>query len=234
MSNEKRAETVKINGGADYAKVAERLRLFREACPRGLIETTPTIMADGRLMFKARVLKDKADPSSAEASAHSLATKTTGDKLFEKHESVAVGRALALLGYLASGEIASSEEMEDYEEYREEKRQTEETVFSDQLNGCKSVEELGKVWSALPAEMKVSLVAVKDAMKAKLQHDEVSDREEAMKEALKADGAMFSSDVRIEPDADKIAQEFGGEVIEEESVPAKLMKQGMKKAKTSL
>lgn len=32
-------------------------------------------------------------------------------KLFEKHETIAVGRALAFAGYLATGEIASAEEM---------------------------------------------------------------------------------------------------------------------------
>ena len=36
-------------------------------------------------------------------------------KSFEKLESIAVGRALAFAGFSADGEIASFEEMEEYE-----------------------------------------------------------------------------------------------------------------------
>jgi hypothetical protein len=40
--------------------------------------------------------------------------KVSGEKALEKLESIAVGRALAFAGYLASGEIATAEEMERF------------------------------------------------------------------------------------------------------------------------
>jgi hypothetical protein len=68
-------------------------------------------------MFSAYILKDKSDPNSADATGHSYG-KTTDEKAFEKLETVAVGRALALLGYLNNGDIATSEEMEEFNQYK--------------------------------------------------------------------------------------------------------------------
>jgi hypothetical protein len=59
-------------------------------CPNGLIETTPTILADGKLMFKARILKDKANPNSGEGVGHSMGKMTEEPKAFEKLETIAV------------------------------------------------------------------------------------------------------------------------------------------------
>ncbi|MCV6900660.1 hypothetical protein OE165_26865, partial [Escherichia coli] len=60
-----RLSTITLSGKA-YATVPIRIKAFREACPNGLIETTPSIMDDGRIMFKTRILKDKANPNSGE------------------------------------------------------------------------------------------------------------------------------------------------------------------------
>jgi len=136
----KKTQTIKIGGGADYAKVADRLKLFREDCPNGLIETTPTIEGT-TIMFKARILKDKAKESSAEASGHAIG-ENKGQKAFERLESISVGRALAMLGYMASGEIASSEEMEEFQEYVEEKRQEEMLTIQAELAEIKTIEDL--------------------------------------------------------------------------------------------
>ena len=111
----KKAKTINLKG-KDYATVPERLRLFREDCPYGLVETEPTITGK-TVMFKVRVLKDKSNENSAEATGHAIG-EMKGDKAFEKLETVALGRALANLGYLASGEIASFEEMEDFYEQK--------------------------------------------------------------------------------------------------------------------
>lgn len=125
-----KVNTVKIKGGADYARVAERMKQFREDNPNGLVETTPTISGT-QIMFKARILKDKNNPNSGEATGHSL-LDGKGEKVFEKAETVAVGRALAYLGYLASGEIASSEEMEEFLSAKEQQRlQTIEDLKSE-------------------------------------------------------------------------------------------------------
>ncbi len=58
-------------GSADYAKVAERLKLFRKECPNGLIETKFE-MTETHVVFKARVIKSKQDESSAEATGHAI------------------------------------------------------------------------------------------------------------------------------------------------------------------
>lgn len=151
----RKATTMKVSGG-EYAKVPDRLKLFREDCPNGLIETTPLIEGD-MIMFTAHVLKDKAKPESAEATGHSYG-KNTGLKAFEKLETIAVGRALAILGYLAGGDIASSEEMEEFYAYREAKIQ--EAV--DTLNATKTIDELKEVFMGLE-----SLMAEKEVIDAK-------------------------------------------------------------------
>ena len=98
----RKTETMDLKGN-DYAKVVERVKEFRKDNPNGLIETTPTI--DGNMIvFKARVVKDKAQESSAEATGHAYG-ENKGAKAFEKLETIATGRALAFLGYAADGEI---------------------------------------------------------------------------------------------------------------------------------
>ena len=162
------ASTKTISFGAvkEYARVADRLQEFRAAHPNALIETSPTIEGN-QVIFKARILKDKADQSSGEATGHALG-ENKGQKAFEKLETIAVGRALALLGYASNGEIASSEEMEEFEEWK--KKQQEEMLFNSQekLEGCQSLEELKVAWAELPVEAKTALAELKETMKAKL------------------------------------------------------------------
>jgi hypothetical protein len=130
--------------GKEYAQVKDRLNEFRTTNPRGLIETTPIIQADGQIMFKARVLKDKSDQSSAEATGHALGTNK-GLKAFEKLESIAVGRALALLGYGTDGAIASSEEMEEFEKSKLAKKAVD---IMAQVDEIKTIEELREFYTA--------------------------------------------------------------------------------------
>lgn len=142
----KKTKTIKVGGGAEYAKVADRIKMFREDCPRGDIDTIPTDLPNGEVRFKAIVIKDKNDDTSAKASAHAQGTNK-GVKAFEKIESIAVGRALAMLGYCADGEIATSEEMEDFMEFQQTKKQ--ELVFDlmNKVDDIKSLDELRKFYS---------------------------------------------------------------------------------------
>lgn len=166
----KKVETIDLKGKA-YATVPARIKEFREANPNGLIETKPEIL-ENEIMFTARILKDKSNPASGEATGHAIGKKQ-GDKAFEKLETIAVGRALALLGYMASGEIASSEEMEEFNEYK--KRQKQEAILTaiETLDTCKSLSELKTIWASLGniiAEPEV--IAKKDELKNKLTNDE--------------------------------------------------------------
>ena len=154
--------------GKDYAQVKDRINEFRKGNANGLIETVPTVQADGTIMFKARVLKDKADANSAEATGHSLGKVGAKQKDFEKLETIAVGRALALLGYASDGEIASSEEMQELEEYK--KTQFEELIMAcvEKINDCSSLDELKTVWADMPIEAKNKLTETKDQKKNQL------------------------------------------------------------------
>lgn len=140
---DRKAKTTQLPKGGDYAYVADRLKEFRQDCPNGLIETKPTI-ADGNIIFQVRILKDKSKPNSAESTGHAF-NKMGAPKIFEKTETQALGRALALLGYLASGEIASAEEMEEYYEYKnEQKEQAIASTIAD-MSMATTIEEVRKI-----------------------------------------------------------------------------------------
>lgn len=108
-------QTIDLKGNK-YATVPQRLKEFREKNPRASIATKPTI-TDGIVMFEAKIKTDIKNTDSAEATGHSYG-KLGEAKAFEKQETIAVGRALVLLGYLNNGQVATTEEMEEFEEYR--------------------------------------------------------------------------------------------------------------------
>ena len=148
----------------DYAKVADRLSEFRSENPRGKIETTYRI-DDGFIAFKTYILKDKSDVNSAEATGHSVAKNDGGEKQFEKLETLSVGRALALLGYAASGEIASFEEMEDYNKYKDEK--IDEAIGT--MKQAETLEELKTIFMSLgPLMANSRVIEAKDLRKGEL------------------------------------------------------------------
>jgi len=167
----KKTATINLSG-KQYAQVKDRIKEFRSDNPRGLIETTPTFTEDG-IMFKARIVKDKSDPASAEATGHSYAKAKANEKekQFEKQESIAVGRALALLGYASDGEIASGEEMEEFLEYQEEKRAEAIMEVTEQIGNCQSLEELKTLWASLSGEMKVLVKNAQEAKKLQLNEN---------------------------------------------------------------
>ncbi len=161
----KKIKTIDLQG-KDYAQVKDRIREFRGDCPKGLIETKPTIQPDGSILFKARIVKDKSDEASAEATGHAMGDNK-GAKAFEKLETIAVGRALALLGYGADGEIASAEEMEDFLEYQKEKKDDMLEASKEKLGKVKNLDELKSVWADLPVDAKEALEGTKDELKKK-------------------------------------------------------------------
>lgn len=148
----------------EHAKVIDRVLEFRKDNPRGVIESTPTI--DGKmLIFKTHVVKDKSDRFSAESTGHAYAELDGTDKQFEKLETISVGRALALLGYAASGEVASFEEMEEYNNYRDAK--IEEIVTK--IHSCKTIDELRTYFMSLDSYIAESrVIEAKDIKKEEL------------------------------------------------------------------
>lgn len=101
--------------GKQYAPVSARVEQFHTDHQDGSI-TTETTFAEGHVIVKATV-------SFGERvfNGHSYGT-VKGEKAFEKLETTAVGRALAFAGYLAGGEIASYDEMQEFEQNEEPKR----------------------------------------------------------------------------------------------------------------
>jgi len=104
---DRKAETIKIGGGANYAKVSTRLSEFHRVNEYGTIETTCEFK-DGYVLFSARVTCEK-----GAFTGHSMDKIGGRSKQFEKQETIAVGRALAFAGYASDGSIASFEEMAD-------------------------------------------------------------------------------------------------------------------------
>ncbi len=103
---ERTTETIEIGKGINYAKVSDRSMEFHKDNEQCAIETTVEFK-DNFALFCAKVTTKKGT-----FTGHSLG-KTGQQKAFEKLETIAVGRALAFAGYLASGAIATYEEMAD-------------------------------------------------------------------------------------------------------------------------
>lgn len=135
--------------GKEYAKVPQRLKAFREANPRASVETKPTMTESGTLIFEARIISDKSDPSSASATGHSYG-EASGDKAFEKLETISVGRALAMLGYLNNGQVATTEEMQEFEEYQQD--QYQQAILD--VHAATKREEFAEILGRLNAEQK--------------------------------------------------------------------------------
>ena len=141
---------------------------------------------NGEIVFKAWGWKDKNDfldilkvnankdvaylSADANGTAKNVIKKDKGlsEKDFEKLETIAVGRMLALLGYGVGGEIASSEEMEEFEAYQAEKHEQTILNASVVLQNAKTIKDLAKTWNGLPASLKQQLTTIKDECKAKL------------------------------------------------------------------
>lgn len=170
----------------NYAKVADRLVEFRSDYPNSKIAVKNQFDENGNLFSHAYVWRDKADfldlmkcgvsaseamdSADAEGSSVMFANRLKFEKGHEINETIAVGRALALIGYTASGDIASSEEMEEFEEYKKEKAKEVQDEAIKSLSDAGSIDELRDVWLSLPKEQQLdkTVQAAKDARKEEL------------------------------------------------------------------
>ena len=183
-NSDRRAQTTKIGGGADYAKVAERLKLFRSDFPHSKHESAYEVDVDGSLVFTVWLWRDKKDlldlmkagitdkdalRSSADANGNAKSTLESKEKKdFEKLESIALGRALANLGYLGSGEIASFEVMEEFERFKQLQREAEVKDAIKSLDAATNLDELKKAFVATGMMENSLVVAAKDKRKSEL------------------------------------------------------------------
>lgn len=162
-----RVETTKIGGGADYAKVPARLKAFRGVNPRAKISTIGKYQEDGSCIFQTTIVADKANEFSAEATgtARYSAKEMEKPKAFEKLETISVGRALSFLGYMADGEIASTEEMEEFEDYKEQIHLEKLEEYKQLLENSKSLDELRVNWSKIDGNFRKELDVIKNSVK---------------------------------------------------------------------
>ena len=116
----------------NYAKVPDRLRAFHEKNKNNRIETSYNI--NGNMVIVRAIIVPDLNNIERRFTGHSFGS-LSGDKVLEKLETVAVGRALAFSGLFADGgEIASEEELE---KFRKEESQKSAEKFE-------KVEELKK------------------------------------------------------------------------------------------
>jgi hypothetical protein len=137
----------------EYAKVNDRLLEFRQDNPKGSIVTSFQLVTD-RIIFKSHIVKDRGDATSAEATGHATGKDDGTEKVFEKLETIATGRALALLGYGAKGEIASSEEMEAFLEHKQEQLAEAVMEVTETVGNCDTLDQLKDLYANLSGEMK--------------------------------------------------------------------------------
>lgn len=90
--------------------VSTRIEQFHEKYPDGSIVTKFSLDGD-LVIFSAKI----SDGEKREFTGHSFG-KLGKEKAFEKLETVAVGRALAFMGFETQSGIASREEMEIFTE----------------------------------------------------------------------------------------------------------------------
>lgn len=160
-------ETTMRFGNKEYRFVPDRLKQFREENPNADIQTESKFHPDGSLTFKARIIRDQSDPYSAKGTgqAHYSAEEMKPKKSFEKLETIAKGRALADIGYLNDGQIATTEELQEFYEQRNTKVEAAIAL----LESAKSMEELKDSFMKLGTLMKnKAVIEAKDKMKAKL------------------------------------------------------------------
>lgn len=162
-----KVNTINLKGKA-YAQVKDRLKVFWEDNPNGTIDTNTTPLPDGSVIVKSTVCRNANERGGcATGQAHG---KLDGEKAFEKLESVANGRALANLGYLANGEIASLEEMQEFLDHKEELKVEKVNQAIKELKKCKSLSTLKKTWAEIDAETQRNeqVLGLKDSLKLEL------------------------------------------------------------------
>jgi len=108
-----REKTIKVQGGADYLKVAQRILWFREEKPDWSIVPSLIQMGEDHTVAQAEIFNEQ---GRLMARAHKFAAKGHGPaKAYhrESAETGAIGRALGLLGY-GTDAVFADDESEDF------------------------------------------------------------------------------------------------------------------------
>ena len=171
-----------------YAKVSVRVGEFHKGFRNGRIETSYIIDGD-RVFWKAIVTLDL-KTSERYFTGHSTVKLTGEVKQFEKGETIAVGRALAFAGFLSEGDIASLDEIEEYEAAKVDPQQSMFDKASAMIESASSKHQLNNLLDRIvsnrtdfTAEGKENLISMIDLKIKRIDH-----AEEQAKRASNADG----------------------------------------------
>jgi hypothetical protein len=103
----------KVQGGADYAMVHERVKAFCKRYDTGQILTEIVKDELGHVIFKAHAVVDGVIRGTGHAHELEGSSNINDTSHYEACETSAVGRALAFLGYSPDGSLASFEEIQN-------------------------------------------------------------------------------------------------------------------------
>ena len=113
----KQSDYVKLGAKGEYLTVPYRIKFVREYFGNRLqILTFSSELANGSTKFRASVFLDGKELSVGESKM-----MVNRDKEFEKAQTVSIGRALSILGFMGN-EIATAEEIEDFVKGKETKQ----------------------------------------------------------------------------------------------------------------
>ena len=123
--------TVTVQSEVDYATVESRVRAFCSEHQNGQILTEMVKCEDdtGEVIFKAHAVVDGVIGGTGHASEIKGSTNINKTSHVEVCETSAVGRALAMMGYMSKGQIASYEEIENAKLQRSEIKKHEKAFM---------------------------------------------------------------------------------------------------------
>ena len=143
--------TVTVQSEVDYATVESRVRAFCSEHPSGqiLTEIVKDNESNGEIIFKAHAVVDGVIKGTGHASQLKGASNISKTSHVECAETNAVGRCLAMLGYIGKGQISSYEEIEtaklQREELKKKERKLEVDVSSFSIKYKKAIDEKNEV-----------------------------------------------------------------------------------------
>ncbi len=143
--------TVTVQSGVDYATVESRVRAFCSEHHNGQILTEIVKHDDdtGEIIFKAHAVVDGLIRGTGHASEIKGSSNINKTSNVECAETSAVGRCLAMLGYIGKGQISSYEEIENAkfqsEELKKKERKLKADISSLSIKYKKAIDEKNEV-----------------------------------------------------------------------------------------
>lgn len=143
--------TVTVQSEVDYATVESRVRAFCSEHHNGQILTEIVKHDDdtGEIIFKAHAVVDGLIRGTGHASEIKGSSNINKTSNVECAETSAVGRCLAMLGYIGKGQISSYEEIENAkfqsEELKKKERKLKADISSLSIKYKKAIDEKNEV-----------------------------------------------------------------------------------------